>query len=162
MHLLWYLQNNLLVSENTILQIRLFAFIVYFFSPRRAGYTTFIILILCSQPAEQACFEPIVCDVLLCTVFFFLLIFCRLFKICLKRDKHATLLLLAYCSRNCVYKNYQHARVEYDSFCLSFYCCGVLHCSVSPVYTHDIYKYIHIYIYTCIRLIMEYIKIIII
>jgi len=49
MHLLWYLQNNLFVPENTILQIRLFAFIVYFFST--------LSILLCSQPAEQAGFR---------------------------------------------------------------------------------------------------------
>jgi hypothetical protein len=148
MHLLWYLQNNLLVSENTILQIRLFAFIVYFFS-------SLCIILLCSQPAEQACSEPHCIRCFVVYGFFFLLIFCRLFKICLKRDKHATLLLLAYCSRNCVYKNYQHARVEYDSFCLSFI--------VVVFYTTACLRYIHmIFIYIYIYATLEYIKIIII
>lgn len=141
MHLLRYLQNNLLVSENTILQIRLFAFILYIFSPRR------VYNIIMFSTRWTSLFRTYCIRCFVVYGFFFLLIFCRLFKICLKRDKHATLLLLAYCSRNCVYKNYQHARVEYDSFCLSFYCCGVLHCSVSPVYTYDIYKYIYIYTY---------------
>lgn len=131
MHLLWYLQNNLFVPENTILQIRLFAFIVYFFSPHWVYYYVL-------NPLNKPVFEPIVYDVLLCTIFFFLLIFCRLFKICLKRDKHATQLLLAYCSRNCVYKNYQHARVEYDSFCLSFI--------VVVFYTAVCLRYIHMII----------------
>jgi len=63
MHLLWYLQNNLLVPENTILQIRLFAFIVYFFAT--------LSILLCSQPAEQACFRAYCVRCFVVYVFFF-------------------------------------------------------------------------------------------
>lgn len=67
MHLLWYLQNNLFVPENTILQIRLFAFIVYFFSTLSIYYYYYYVL----NPLNKPVFEPIVYDVLLCTIFFF-------------------------------------------------------------------------------------------
>lgn len=100
MHLLWYLQNTTRFREYNFTDKALRFYCIFFLLIEYIGIIVFTI------PLNKPVFEPIVYDVLLCTVFFFLLIFCRLFKICLKRDKHTIQLLLAYCSRNCVYKNY--------------------------------------------------------
>lgn len=114
------INDNRRVSENIILQIKLRPFI--FFSLSR-HYN----IILFLNPAElRNCFFFILFPSLLCwsilshiVIIFF---FYKLFAVYLRfawteisqRPSPMLYLLCAYCSRNCVYKHYQQARVEYD------------------------------------------------